>query len=287
LTRLKYGCQLPQETGNFDQLVETARACEELGFDSVWVYDHLAPFWVKSKQCLDVWTVLGAIAERTEEIKVGSLVTNVNLRNPALLAKMTSTVDRISNGRLIVGLGTGDRLSRVELTSHGYRFHGIEERVGRLGETILVLKAMWTQERVFYEGKYYRMSGAINLPKPLQKPGPPVWVGGKHQRILDVVAELADAWNYWNLNQSEAKERVNYLSDQCRRIGRDQNEIIYSWSGSLATQSKETYPIIVQRFRAELAGKTDPRTAYFIASLGPNANTKSYEAFADAVASLD
>jgi probable F420-dependent oxidoreductase len=286
LTSLKFGCQLPQETGDFDQLVEIARTCEELGYDSVWVHDHLAPFWVKSKQSLEGWTVLSAIAERTTKIRLGSLVTNVNLRNPALLAKMASTVDRISGGRLIVGLGTGDKLSRDELTSYGYEFHGLEERVKRLKETILILRAMWTQDQATYRGTYYRISGAINMPKPVQKPGPPIWVGGKHRTILDVVAEIADGWNYWNLNQSEAKDRANYLSNQCARIGRVPHEITYSWSGQVSTRNRDTDSMTVEALRSELRDKIVPGTSYFIGSFAVDRNPNAYEMFRDVVASL-
>lgn len=287
MSRLKFGCQLPEEAADFNALAEISTTCEELGYDSVWVYDHLAPFWLESRQCLEGWTVLGALAECTSKIRLGSLVTNVNLRNPALLAKMTSSVDIISKGRLTVGLGTGDRLSRDELTSHGYKFHGVEERIQRLRETILVLKAMWRPEPASFDGKFCEISGAINLPKPLQKPGPPLWVGGQDPRILDVVAELAEGWNYWGLDQLKAQERANYLSSQCSRFRRDASEITYSWSGPLSTSTKETYPTMVQRLRAELAGKTTPETTYFIASFGLNANPKCYEAFAEAVEGLD
>jgi alkanesulfonate monooxygenase SsuD/methylene tetrahydromethanopterin reductase-like flavin-dependent oxidoreductase (luciferase family) len=287
MSRVKYGCQLPQESGEFEQLVEVTRACEKLGFDSVWVYDHLMPFWVKSRQCLEGWTLLSALAECTKKIKVGTLVTNVNLRNPALLAKMASTVDTISNGRLIVGLGTGDRLSRDELISYGYTFHGIEERVERLKETVLIMKGMWTHEMLSYEGKYHRTLKAMSLPKPIQKPGPPIWIGGRDHRILDIVAELADGWNYWNLKQQEARDRANYLSDQCARIGRNHHEITYSWSGSLSTMNKEAYPSMVESFRSQLFRDAVPETTYFIGSFGANANPKSYEAFAEAVAGLD
>ena len=161
-----FGCQLPQETGDFEKLAKIAEECERLGYDSVSAYDHLAPYWNQRGQAFECWTLLAAIAQRTEEIKVGSLVTNVNLRNPALLAKITSSVDNLSKGRLIVGLGTGDSMSRNELLSYGYSFAGIDERVERLKETVLILKAMWTQDQTSFEGKYSRLSNAVIIPSP-------------------------------------------------------------------------------------------------------------------------
>jgi len=109
---MRFGCQLPQDLDDFDRLVDVAKNCERLGYDSLWVYDHLSPFWSRSGRVLECWTTMSAIAGRTETVKVGSLVTNIALRNPSLLAKMSSTVDNISGGRLILGLGTGDKMSR-------------------------------------------------------------------------------------------------------------------------------------------------------------------------------
>ena len=170
MVEMKFGCQLPLETGDFDRVIEIARECEGLGYDSVWAYDHLSPFWTRSGETLECWTTLSAVAERTNKVKVGSLVTNANLRNPSLLAKMTSTVDIISRGRLILGLGAGDKMSRHELQSYGYKFQSLRVRVEALRETILILKAMWTGDKSSFHGKHYQITQAVNLPKPIQKP---------------------------------------------------------------------------------------------------------------------
>jgi alkanesulfonate monooxygenase SsuD/methylene tetrahydromethanopterin reductase-like flavin-dependent oxidoreductase (luciferase family) len=222
-----FGCQLPQETGDFEKLAKIAGECERLGYDSVWAYDHLAPYWNQRGQAFECWTLLAAIAQRTEEIKLGSLVTNVNLRNPALLAKITSSVDNLSKGRLIVGLGTGDSMSRNELLPYGYSFAGIDERVERLKETVLILKAMWTQDQTHFDGKYSRLSNAVNYPKPVQTPHPPIWIGGKHPKILDVVAEMADGWNYGDLRgrcwQSVANTFLTGVSEWVGILSRSLN----------------------------------------------------------------
>jgi alkanesulfonate monooxygenase SsuD/methylene tetrahydromethanopterin reductase-like flavin-dependent oxidoreductase (luciferase family) len=284
-----FGCQLPQETNDFERLAEVAEECEELGYDSVWAYDHLAPYWTRRGQAFECWTLLAAIAQRTKKIKLGSLVTNVNLRSPSLLAKITSTLDNVSKGRLILGLGTGDRMSRNELLSYGYSFASIDERVERLRETVLILKAMWTEEQVSFQGKYYKLLNAINYPKPIQTPHPPIWIGGKHVKILDIVAEMADGWNYWGLEREVLAKRSGYLYDKCIRIGRHPDQIRKSWAGTLSHVLEQggNHHRIVENIRKQLRSQTDHETGYFIGSLGARADTSSYQAFAEAVRGLE
>jgi alkanesulfonate monooxygenase SsuD/methylene tetrahydromethanopterin reductase-like flavin-dependent oxidoreductase (luciferase family) len=288
LTKAKLGCQLPQGTSNFEKLAEVAQVCERLGYDSVWAYDHLAPYWTKRGEAFECWTLLAAIAQRTKTIKLGSLVTNVNLRSPVLLAKITSTFDNISHGRLILGLGTGDSMSREELLSHGYSFASIGERVQRLKETILILKALWTEDRTSFNGTYTKLSDAVNYPKPIQTPHPPIWVGGKHPKLLDTVAEMADGWNYWNLSKELLTQRSRYLHDKCAQIGRDPSQITKSWAGTLSHAIREGGDLakVVENMTAHLETQIDQETSYFIANLGPRASQSMYQAFVDAVRSL-
>jgi alkanesulfonate monooxygenase SsuD/methylene tetrahydromethanopterin reductase-like flavin-dependent oxidoreductase (luciferase family) len=285
LAQLKFGCQLPQEASDFQKLVDVAEECERLGYDSVWAFDHLSPFWVHRGQGFECWTLLAAIAERTTRIKLGSLVTNVNLRNPGLLAKITSTLDRISDGRLILGLGTGDRMSRTEMLSYSYSFPSLNERVGRLKETIQILKLMWTKSEVTFHGKYYSLLNAVNSPKPVQTPHPPIWIGGKHWRILDIVAEMANGWNYWGLERNTLGKRSQYLRTKCAEMGRRYNEITKSWASPLPPDFnvRQNRTAMIENFRAELRKQTDKETSYFIGSFGPTANFEVYEAFAEAV----
>jgi alkanesulfonate monooxygenase SsuD/methylene tetrahydromethanopterin reductase-like flavin-dependent oxidoreductase (luciferase family) len=289
LTDIKFGCQLPQETDDFEKLARIAERCERLGYDSVWAYDHLAPYWTRRSQAFECWTLLAAVSQRTKKIKLGSLVTNVNLRSPALLAKITSTLDNLSNGRLILGLGTGDTMSRNELLSYGYRFANIDERLERLKETILILKAMWTQDKASFDGEYNKLSGAINYPKPIQTPHPPIWVGGKHPKILEIIAGMADGWNYWGLERQMLERRSKYLSNECARIGRNPAQITKSWTGPLSNLFKpgKRRNQIVEDVRRQLQSQTNDETRYFIASFGSRAVTTDYEAFAEAVRSLE
>jgi alkanesulfonate monooxygenase SsuD/methylene tetrahydromethanopterin reductase-like flavin-dependent oxidoreductase (luciferase family) len=288
LTKAKFGCQLPQEISDFEKLAEVAQECERLGYDSVWAYDHLAPYWTQRGEAFECWTLLAAIAQRTKTVKLGSLVTNVNLRSPALLAKITSTLDNISHGRLILGVGTGDSMSREELLSHGHSFASLEERVQRLKETILILKALWTEDRTSFNGTYNKLSNAVSYPKPIQTPHPPIWVGGKHLKILDVVAETADGWNYWGLSKEVLTRSSRYLRDKCTRIGRDPNQLTKSWAGRLShvIRAGANPAKVVDNIAMHLKNQTDHETKYFIANLGPRASLSMYQAFADAVRSL-
>jgi alkanesulfonate monooxygenase SsuD/methylene tetrahydromethanopterin reductase-like flavin-dependent oxidoreductase (luciferase family) len=233
--------------------------------------------------------LLAAIAQRTKKIRLGTLVTNVNLRNPALLAKMASTLDIVSEGRLILGLGTGDKLSRGELESYGYKFASLEERVRRLRESILVLKSLWTTPKSTFKGQYYKLSDAVNLPKPIQKPHPPIWVGGKHRRILDIIAELADGWNYWDIRKENVDKLERYLQDKCREIGRHPREITKSWAGPIdgLFRARENRSAILETIRERLRDQVSYGTRYLIASFGPRAESWWYESFLEAARGLD
>jgi len=285
LTTKKFGCQLPQDTSDTNHIFEVAKDCESLGYDSVWTYDHLAPYWLHSRSSLEAWTLLSAIAARTSKIKIGSLVTNVSLRNPTLLAKMTSTVDNISGGRLIVGLGVGDRMSLEEMHSYGYMFPPLESRITLLRETIMTLKAMWSGNEVSLSGRLVKVSNALCVPKPKQQPGPPIWVGGRHRRVLDVAAELADGWNHWGLTRQKLARQEAYLLAACTRVHRNRDTITESWAGSLPTLPPDGLSV-VESMRSELILRNGDETDYFIASLPARADRKAYECFAEAVRSI-
>ena len=213
------------------------------------------------------------------------MVTNVNLRNPALLAKMASTVDNISEGRLIVGLGVGDKMSVREVESYGYRFPPLEERLGRLRETIKVMRTLWSGKPVSVQGKFYTLSNAVCLPKPKQENGPPIWIGGRHHRLVGLAAELADGWNHWGLAAGKVREREKLLLERCSSLHRDPNSITQSWSGTIATETLSSANP-TERMRAQVFSEMGGRTDYFIASFPPNADCKAYEGFAEAVRSI-
>ena len=285
MTAAKFGCQLPQNTSDISRIFEAAKDCESLGYDSVWAYDHLAPYWLRSRSSLEGWSLISAVAARTSRIKVGSLVTNVNFRNASLLAKMTSTVDNISGGRLIVGLGVGDRLSIPELRSYGYQFPPLEERVVLLRETIMALKAMWTGNEVSFRGKTVNISHAVCRPKPKQETGPPIWVGGRQRRLLDVTAELAEGWNHWGLAGEKLRQLETYLQRKCAELHRPRGSITESWAGTI-TMLPSGSGKLAESVKEELKSQIGEKTSYFIASFPAGADRKAYEGFAEAVRSI-
>jgi alkanesulfonate monooxygenase SsuD/methylene tetrahydromethanopterin reductase-like flavin-dependent oxidoreductase (luciferase family) len=178
-------------------------------------------------------------------------------------------------------------MSVDEMRAYGYRFPPLNERIERLRETILILKAMWTGKTVSVKGKMVGVINAVSLPKPQQTPGPPIWIGGKHRMILDVVAELAEGWNHWGLSKRKLGEREAYLSTKCAELGRDSQSITRSWAGtiSLATQPSNQAKL-AESMKTELLSQTNGTTDYFIPSFGAAANRKTYEAFAEAVRSI-
>ena len=247
------------------------------------MYDHLTPFWMPSQRSFEAWTLLSAVASHTTRIRVGTLVTNVNFRNPGLLAKMATTVDNISDGRLIVGLGIGDKMSIKELRSYGYQFPPLDERITRLRETIQILRALWSGRPAVVQGKTYRISNAICLPKPKQENGPPIWIGGRHRRLVDAAAEFADGWNHWNLPVGKVLELEGLLSERCAELDRDPDSIVESWAGTLITDSK---PNLTDTIRGQVEAQMGKRTGYFIATFPENSEYRVYEAFPEAVRSI-
>jgi F420-dependent oxidoreductase-like protein len=196
-----------------------AQALERLGFDSLWLYDHFhttpRPEIEPTFEC---WTSMAALAEATTRVRLGQLVTCAQYRNPAYLAKIAACVDVISGGRVDVGLGAGWK--QDEFDAYGYEFGTIRPRLDRMADTARILKAMWSEPRATVEGRYWSVRDAINEPKPLQRPHPPLWIGASGERVaMRMVAELADGWNY-NRGPDGFEHKRAVLQDHCRAIGR-------------------------------------------------------------------
>lgn len=207
-----------------------ARTAEEAGFDSFWFMDHIfqndsiAP---ETEPILESWTGIAAIAAATRRIRVGTLTTCNLFRQPSLLAKMAATVDVISNGRLIMGIGAG--WWEKEHQAYGIPFFPTAERLQRLHEALEVLKAMWTQEQATFTGKYYQVRDAICSPKPVQKPHPPILVGGSGEQVtLRLVARYAHMSNLPFGTPEQIRAKVEVLRQHCRKVGRDPDEIVVS-----------------------------------------------------------
>lgn len=209
----------------YEDLERFWRDADELGFHAVYDYDHFYGLVDPSGESLEAWTTLAAMAKVVERARVGCMVTGVTYRNPALLAKMAVTVDHISGGRLEFGLGAA--WHEPEHRAYGYDFPPNATRIEMLDEALEVCKRLFTEERVTFEGRHFRLTDAVAYPKPVQKPYPPILVGGGGlKRTLRVVARHADEWNMPSLGEPEAWGTANKaLDDHCAAVGRDPKEV--------------------------------------------------------------
>jgi F420-dependent oxidoreductase-like protein len=201
-----------------------AELIEDAGYDSIWVYDHFHTHPVVSQEStFDAWTLMAALAAVTTRVRLGQMCTCALYRPPSLLAKMASNIDVISGGRLDVGIGAG--WSKGEFEAYGYRFPSPGERLDMLEETIQVMLAMWTEDEATFIGEHYRVDGAINRPKPLQKPHPPLWVaGGGEKRTLRLVAQYGDFANFGD-GIEIFRHKSEVLAAHCEAVGRPYEEI--------------------------------------------------------------
>jgi F420-dependent oxidoreductase-like protein len=209
----------PAET--FDRILELATAAERSGWASVWVMDHfwqLPPLGGPTHPILEGWTLLGALAARTERVQLGTLVTGVTYRNPALVAKMATTLDVISKGRAVVGLG------------FDYPRDGV--RLDMLEEALQICRLMFTEETPSFSGRHYRIQDAYNLPRPLRGDIPILVGGGGEKRTLRLVAQYADACNVHG-DPAMIRHKMAVIDRHCADVGRDPAEVRRTWAGTL------------------------------------------------------
>ena len=239
--RLRFGLFVPQgwildlvdiedPIEQFEAMSEVAKTAERLGFDSIWLFDHFHTYYRPVLETtFECWTSTAALARDTSRIRVGQMVTCNGYRNPALLAKMASTVDVLSHGRLDFGIGAG--WYQHEFDAYGYTFPPVAERLRMLEESLQVIRAMWTEPYASFAGEHYRIAGAINEPKGVQQPHPPIWVGGSGERVtLRLAAQYGDATNFGgHLDDLDwYRHKFGVIRGHCNAIGRDADELIRS-----------------------------------------------------------
>ena len=211
----------------FDATVEQAKAAEAAGFSLVTVMDHLNQIpgiGQQDEPMLEGWSVLAALARETRTVRLGTLVTGVTYRNPAVLAKMATTLDVISGGRAIFGLGAA--WFEAEHDAFGIEFPPIGERMDRLDEALTIAKAMFTQDQPSFDGRFYHVANILNVPKPVQAGGPPILVGGGgEQRTLKIAAKHADMTHWFPLGRETLQRKKDVLAKHCEAIGRDPGTI--------------------------------------------------------------
>lgn len=264
----RFGLFLSQANRSWDDVLDSFLLAEELGFDHAWLVDHLLDTdGPPSHPCHEAWTLLAAIAARTERIRLGVLVTSNTFRHPSILAKQAVTVDHISRGRLILGLGAGwhedeHRRFGIDLPPPG-------ERVDRLEEAIQVIVALMTEERVTFDGSHYHVIDAQLEPKPLQQPRIPLLIAAHRPRMLRLAARYADQWDTFpeiagtatdGVTESVA-ERVTRFDAACREAGRDPASIRRStWAGGQVAADVDAYAAFVRHHRG--LGFTDFMTEH-------------------------
>lgn len=233
---MKFGVFVPQgwrmdlasvadPVDKFETMVRCAKEAETAGFDAIWLYDHFHTVpEPRHESVFECWSSMAALARETRRVRLGQMVTCNSYRPPALLAKMASCIDVMSHGRVILGIGAG--WYKHEYAAYGYEFPETPERLRMLRESLQVIKAMWAQDEAAFEGSYYQLRGAINEPKPVQKPHPPIWIGGGGERVtLKLVAQYGDACNL-SADVHVLRHKLEVLREHCASVGRDYDSIL-------------------------------------------------------------
>jgi alkanesulfonate monooxygenase SsuD/methylene tetrahydromethanopterin reductase-like flavin-dependent oxidoreductase (luciferase family) len=230
-----FGIMTPPSQVGYRDILQAWREADtipEIGH--AWLYDHLMPiFGDLDGPTYEGWILLSALAAQTERLRVGVMVTSNRFRPPAILAKIAATVDAVSGGRLEFGIGAGSRPSvpfaRREYEAHGLPYHDAAYAVGSLAEACTIIRRLWTEDKPFdFDGAYYQLTGAWCNPKPLQRPHPPILIGGQSPGTLRVVAEHADVWNMPGGDLDDAVRRSADLDRLCAEIGREPASITRS-----------------------------------------------------------
>jgi F420-dependent oxidoreductase-like protein len=242
LPRVEFGVKTGQGGYTYEELVKVWSSAEELGYGSAWLYDHFYALGGKTQPCLEAWTTLAALAAVTKRLKIGTMVTCVNYRQPSLLAKMATTLDVVSSGRLILGIGAG--WHEEEYRAYGYEFPDQATRMRQLKEALIVIRKLWTEDPASFEGRFYSIRNAICLPKPVQKPRPKILVGiNRGKKTLPYLAvKYADGLNVTSSSFEECEAVISSAKRFAKRF--DNRDIIISWQGF----------ILIGRTASELEG---------------------------------
>jgi F420-dependent oxidoreductase-like protein len=238
----------PRDQGNsFDTVLAVTQACERVGLDSIWIPDHFmfpdAQHPEKEVPIMESYITLAALAASTQRIRLGALVTGVPYRNPALLAKMCATLDVVSHGRVIVGLGAA--WHEPEFIAYGWTFPPLKVRMEMLAEAVQVVDRMLTQRPANFQGRHYTVQNAYNDPLPVQKPRPPIMIGGGGERAtLKLVAQYADFCNVFGDPETVA-HKFDVLRAHCAAVGRPFDQITHCNHAD----------ILIARTKSELAAK--------------------------------
>lgn len=220
-----FGVSLPQIKRTWTETRQAAQEFERLGFDSVWVNDHLYGIPGPQLPILEAWTLLTAVGAVTDRVQLGTLVSPVGFRNPALLAKIAATLDEIAPGRVVVGLGSG--WFAEEFAGYGFDFPALKDRLEQLDEAATLMRRMWTEDNPTFVGRHFRTEAVFCAPRPKQPPR--LLIGGGGEKVLlRLAARHADIWNNLAIHQGELGHKIDVLRRHCEAIGRDPSTITIS-----------------------------------------------------------
>jgi alkanesulfonate monooxygenase SsuD/methylene tetrahydromethanopterin reductase-like flavin-dependent oxidoreductase (luciferase family) len=230
-----FGIMTPPMQVSYQDILRVWREADGVPeIEHAWLFDHLMPIGGDpGGPAYEGWSLLSALAAQTERLRLGLLVTSNRFRPPAMLAKIAATVDVVAGGRLEFGIGAGSRpsvpMARREYDGHGLPYQDAEDAVESLAEALTVIRRLWTETEPFdFQGKYVQLAGAFGNPKPVQRPGPPIVIGGRSKAVLRVVAEHADVWNIPGGDIADVVERSALLDRYCVDVGRDPGSIVRS-----------------------------------------------------------
>jgi len=244
---------VPDE-GLFDRVVQNAKAAEAAGFDMVTVMDHsyqIRGIGSETEAMLEPYATLAAVAAHTSRVKLATLVTGVTYRNPALLAKTVTTLDVISKGRAILGIGAA--WNADEHQGYGFDFPPIGERMDRLDEALTIAKLMFRQERPSFEGKHYRIHQALNSPRPIQPGGPKIMIGGTgEKRTLRLLAQHGDIGHWFGAGLDEMKRKKEIFERHCEAEGRDSSSVLLTMgAGFILVENQRDAAAVLEKIPAE------------------------------------
>ena len=225
----------------FERVAHNARAAEKAGFDLITVMDHfyqIRGIGPETDPMMEAYTTLSALATQTSTAKLGTLVTGVTYRNPAMLAKMVTTLDIISKGRAILGIGAA--WNEDEHRGYGFEFPPIGQRMDRLGEALTIAKLMFTQDRPSFEGRYYKIDRALNVPRPVQPGGPKILIGGTgERRTLRLLAEHGDIGHWFGGSLDDLRRKKQIFEEHCEAVKRDPSEVLLTLGFTLVLAETE------------------------------------------------
>jgi F420-dependent oxidoreductase-like protein len=253
----------------FSTVKNIALRAEEAGFDSIWIMDHLhqiAAVGDEEDPILEAYTTLAALAACTSSAALGALVTAGGFRNPALLAKMVTTIDVISGGRAILGIGGG--WHEEEHASYGMPFPPVAERIDRLAEVVEICRAMFRDHRPQFTGKHHSIDGPLNVPMPLHPDGPPILIGGGgEKKLIPTVARLGDACNFFGA-PATVRHKIDVLERACDAVGRDPGLITKTWLGTaIVARDEEELQLGRELLGRQLSLPPDAAAAFAISGL--------------------